>query len=55
VTQPEHESPDEESSELLARRKREVWQIVLVMTLTSCIGSILLIFLLWWIFQKITP
>jgi len=55
VIQPEQEPPDVESSELLARRKREIWQIVLVMTLTSCIGSILLILLLWWIYQKITP
>jgi plastocyanin domain-containing protein len=55
VTQPEQELPDVENQELLASRKRQVWQVVLVMTLSSCIGIVLFMLILWWVFQKIIP
>jgi plastocyanin domain-containing protein len=55
VTQPEKELPDVKNQELLASRKRQVWQVVLVMTLSFCIGIVLFMLILWWVFQKISP
>ncbi len=44
-----------ERAELFARRKKHVWKIVLIMTITSCAGTTLLLFLLWFILQKMLP
>ena len=55
MTQPDLETPGAEREELLAQRKRQVWLIVLVMTVSSCIGSAILIYLLWLLFRNLTP
>ncbi len=55
MTQPENELTEMERAELYARRKKQVWQVVLVMVLTSCAGTTLLLFLLWLILQKTLP
>ncbi len=55
MTQPGQELPDVERQALLTQRKRQVWQVVLVMSITSCVGSAILIYLLWLLFQRITP
>ena len=55
MTQPDPELTDVERNALYARRKKQVWQVVLVMTITSCIGSAIISYLLWLILQKILP
>jgi hypothetical protein len=55
VTRPGQELTEAERAELFARRKKHVWKIVLVMTITSCAGTTLLLLLLWFILQKAYP
>lgn len=55
MTQPDNELSDVQRGELYARRKKQVWQVVLVMTISSCVGGAVLFYLLYLLLQKILP
>ena len=44
-----------DKTEEIQRKKKQVWVITLIMLVSFCVGTMVLLAILWFVFEKILP